>query len=38
MLIKSIKSRPETKKMVARRKGLNTFQEHVSSCKVYSYA
>ena len=38
MLIKSIKSRPETKKKVARRKGLNAFQEHVSSCKVYSYA
>ena len=39
MLIKSIKSRPEIKKQkVARRKGLNTFQEHASSCKVYSYA
>ena len=38
MLIKSIKSRPEIKKKVTRRKGLNTFQEHASSCKVYSYA
>ena len=38
MLIKSINSGPETKKNVARRKGLNAFQEHVSSCKVYSYA
>ena len=38
MLIKSNKSRPETRKKVVRRKGLNTFQEHVSSCKIYSYA
>ena len=38
MLIKSTESRPDTRKKVARRKGLNTFQEHVSSCKVYSFA